>query len=461
MGSKQQTQGSRGKGESTYALWEELKHLRVEPTAQSASIYKRLDGNLQQPLEERPYQVYIPVKGGRGRRKSLRVSGRLDAISRAEEEVVELKVQLRQGGSIVRVSAEELVNRFLRDKATRIRGEWEGKDEAGTRSITRERYQLIEGKLRNYLVGFLGAKTDIKTVSANRWNDWAVWRIENNRKGSKPKASTLQTEMGMIRECWRWAMENSLIPLAPKLPFHQENLVLDDKVRRDTWEPSEWNSFARRIRDWLKEQETKAPDDYWDAWVAYQMLFLLANSGMRVGEVVKVKRKDIKFYERDDKSAPKHKLLCALIQVHPATKTGAREVNAMGGIFPRRVWEKSKFKTKNDFLFCHLDGTPFTTKQFRTQFNRMITFTRENERLGKVLVPYSLRHLYATIRLQHGTSLQSLCENMGSSEPYLRKHYSHFLTRLATADLMKMRKDIGLGGDFISDGKDFVLPEMG
>ena len=44
------------------------------------------------------------------------------------------------------------------------------------------------------------------------------------------------------------------------------------------------------------------------------------------------------------------------------------------------------------------------------------------------------------------------------SEPYLRKHYSHFLTRLATADLMKMRNDIGLRGE-LKEGGDFTIPD--
>ena len=39
-------------------------------------------------------------------------------------------------------------------------------------------------------------------------------------------------------------------------------------------------------------------------------------------------------------------------------------------------------------------------------------------------------------------------------------HYSKYLTRLATADLMKMDKDIGLGGKLISRGSDFAIPEV-
>ena len=188
------------------------------------------------------------------------------------------------------------------------------------------------------------------------------------------------------------------------------------------------------------------------------MLFFLANNGMRVGELSKVKRKDIQFYERDEEDAPQHKRFCALVQVHPSTKTGAREVNSMGGEFAKRVWDKSSHKRKEDFLFCHLDGSQFTTRQFGTIFKRIIKFVGEEARTGKRLVPYSLRHLYATTRLQNGTSKQALCENMGVSEPYLRKHYSHFLTRLATADLMKMRNDIGLRGE-LKEGGDFTIPD--
>ena len=450
---------TRGQNEKTYALYEELGHLRVAPEVGCVSIHKRIDAHLSQPLEKRAWQIRIPVPNTPGIRKSLRTPDREIALQKAEEMVLEVKVQLKQGGSVLALPVSDLVDRFLRHKKTRIRGEWESKQDAGLRSITQERYGLIEGKLRNYLVPFLGAKTDARGVPFSKWKQWEEWRyLHNSRSNSRPKAITIQNEMGMIRECWKWAMENSLIAFTPKLPFHDENLITDDKVRRDTWEAKEWLSFARRVREWLKEQRQQDPETYWDAFVAYQMLFFLANNGMRVGELSKVKRKDIQFYERDEEDAPQHKRFCALVQVHPSTKTGAREVNSMGGEFAKRVWDKSSHKRKEDFLFCHLDGSQFTTRQFGTIFKRIIKFVGEEERTGKHLVPYSLRHLYCTTRLQNGTSKQALCENMGVSEPYLRKHYSHFLTRLATADLMKMRNDIGLRGE-LKEGGDFTIPD--
>ena len=448
-------QGKRGGGSSHVALWEELRHLKLESGGKPVSIYKRLDVEKDKPLEDRSYYLYAPIKGGKGKRKSLRVSVRNEALERAEEEVVEMKVQLKQGVGLTLVSVEDLVKRFLARKRSLVRGAWESKEEAGRRSITKERWGLIEGKLRNYVIPFLGARTDVRSIAFRKWAEWEEWRRENPALGDKPKAITIQNEMGIIRECWKWGMENGLIPFSPKLPFHDENLITDDRVRRDTWEASEWSSFARKAREWLKTQEHNNPDEYWDGFVAYQMLFFLANSGMRPGELVKVKRKDIRFYKRE--GVPSHKALCALVQVHPSTKTGAREVNAMGGVFARRVWEQSSHKSKEDFLFCHLDGSQFSTKDFWKQFKKVTSFTRENERWGKHFVPYSLRHLYATTRLQNGTSREALCKNMGCGETYLRKHYSHYLARLATADLMVMRNDIGLGGEMLKEGDDFAL----
>ena len=113
---------------------------------------------------------------------------------------------------------------------------------------------------------------------------------------------------------------------------------------------------------------------------------------------------------------------CAvLLQVHKSNKTGAREVNAMGGVFARRVFERSNIARKDDFLFAHLDGTPFTTKQFWKIFNKMLLSRVRMKGRGSISTPIHSRHFYATIRLQNGTSTSALCSNMGCTEPYLEK----------------------------------------
>ena len=94
-------------------MYEELAHLRVSPESEVPYIYKRLDTQKDLPLDQRTYQLRIPVSGSKGVRKSLRTSDRDLSIQRAENDVMELKILLRQGGSPNKVTAEEFVKNYV------------------------------------------------------------------------------------------------------------------------------------------------------------------------------------------------------------------------------------------------------------------------------------------------------------------------------------------------------------
>ena len=53
--------GTKGNNQKSYAFYEELPHLRVTPDAEIPYIYKRLDVELSKPVEQRKYQIRIPV----------------------------------------------------------------------------------------------------------------------------------------------------------------------------------------------------------------------------------------------------------------------------------------------------------------------------------------------------------------------------------------------------------------
>ena len=135
--------GKRGGGKEHLLLWEELPYLRVEPTGKPVAIYKREDVQKDLPLEQKNYYAHFPIRGTRGKRKSLLVTSRADAEMRAQEEVVSMRVQLQQGVTLVKTTVQSVVEKFLAHKRARVRGAWEGKQEAGRKTITQERYGLI------------------------------------------------------------------------------------------------------------------------------------------------------------------------------------------------------------------------------------------------------------------------------------------------------------------------------
>ena len=120
--------GTKGKGAKTYEFYEELPMLRVTPDAEIPYIYKRLDVELNKPIEERKYQIRIPVPMQGGVRKSLGVVDRESAIKKAEEIVIDIKVAMRSGGTVVKFPVQELADRFCKYKKSYDRGSWEGKE---------------------------------------------------------------------------------------------------------------------------------------------------------------------------------------------------------------------------------------------------------------------------------------------------------------------------------------------
>ena len=458
--------GARGNNQQSFAFYEEIPYLRVTDESNNVSIYKRNHAQKHLPIEQRSYQVHIPVPNTRiGIRKSLRVIDRFSAIRKAENMVSEIRDDIRQGVSVIGKPVEEVVREFLQMKQNKIRGVNEGKKDHIRKTITAATYKRIKGVLNNYVIPFLGKRTDIKSVKIYKFDtEWLDWRLANHKRNElgKPKAVTLYNQMILLREFWKWGIKNGyVVGDISNLPFENEveDYESDDKCVRDTWDKHEWDSFKAKIPYWLKEQEGKSEEQYWDSYVAYQMLFMFSNSGLRMGEAMKLKREDIKLHQiQGSETEWQNGELLALIQVHKSNKTGAREVNTLSGKFIKRVMDKSKFKKRSDYLFCHLDGTPFTTKQFRTQFESMTEYTNEDERWNKRFVPYSLRSLYATTRLQNGTNTYDLCKNMGTGEQYLKKHYSKYMTRNSTSELIKVRQNLGIMGKVI-EGYDFVLED--
>ena len=166
--------GTKGVNEKSFAFYEELP-FRATPNSNNVAIYKRHHLQKKLPIEQRNYFVHIPVENTNGGiRKSLRTINREDAIQKAQDLLLEVKVDIKQGSSIVPVPVEVVVEKFLEFKKSFVRDEWDSKKDKGRKSITKERYVLISGKLRNYFVRFLGRKTDIKGVPLKRFKNWEM-----------------------------------------------------------------------------------------------------------------------------------------------------------------------------------------------------------------------------------------------------------------------------------------------
>ena len=440
--------GVRGKNKDTFAVWEELD-IAVDDDSPFAYIYKRLDSEKHKDIEDRSWYIGIPVPNSKnGKRLSLRTSNKDQAKRKARQKVIEVMKDLQTGVDIVGTPVRDFVKAFLRHKESLVRGVMEGKKDGGVRSITKERYGLIESKVRNYFVPFVGEKTSAKTLKYKKFDDeWESWRKQNpagrgNKKVS-PKQVTIKDEMGMIRELWGWGQKEKFIDPLSKMPFDDYNLVEDEKIRRDTWEQDEWNKFKRRLREWLKnEKKSDDSDRIWESFVAYQLIFLLAQSGLRPKEWSLLKWKDIKYFDNEEAEFANDRTGVEM-SIHPSTKTGFRKAFSRGGLYLQRIEQQTKFRKKNDYVFTHLNGKRMTPDFLSDIFNGkgkcdgIVEATKLKELTGKEIVPYSLRHYYATQSIYSFVPDTLIAKNMGISVQRLHSSYDHAYLRVQTPDLFK------------------------
>ena len=142
--------GFRGNNERTFAEYVELD-IAVNDDSPNAYIYKRLDSETNKPVSERTWYVGIPIPNkGNGKRLSLRTSDLSNAKKKALQKVVNIMSDLDQGVDVCGSKVQVMVDEFLSKKFINVRPEMMGKKEGGSKSITKDRYDNIKGKLKNY-----------------------------------------------------------------------------------------------------------------------------------------------------------------------------------------------------------------------------------------------------------------------------------------------------------------------
>jgi len=149
----------------------------------------------------------------------------------------------------------------------------------------------------------------------------------------------------------------------------------------------------------------------------------LAGTGMRTGEVLQLKHKDVRI-ERSDVSETRY----LKIAVSHNSKTGARTVSSQSSIVDvyRRLRDLTGHKANDDWVFCHANGKK--NEGFYKTLPKMLKeaglLVDEN---GDRRTAYSFRHYYAEqrfIELGYNAAVYDmLCTNMGTGRKQIEDHY--------------------------------------
>jgi integrase len=135
---------------------------------------------------------------------------------------------------------------------------------------------------------------------------------------------------------------------------------------------------------------------------------------MRVGEARGLKWRDLDTYRNANGQ---------WVTLNVQGKTGKRLVVCQPGVekYFDDIRTRKNHTGPDDYIFCNADGE--TIKNW-TGFNAMLRAAGiEYDTDGNRHTLYSLRHTYATFRLQNGTNVYWLKKNMGTSVAMIERHY--------------------------------------
>jgi integrase len=285
-----------------------------------------------------------------------------------------------------------------------------------------------------------------------------AFRPSRNRKNArtiKPPApnpvkplspNTIKRITNYQRQFFNWCVERAYLDIAPKFPK-----VRAIENRRPHFDDADWGKLVRHLREFIKHDN---PSVVRDRKMLRDYVLIVSNTGLRVGEARNLKWRDLREIPKaESNEAPD-------IALSVKGKTGVREVVATKSevkTYFKRLLElrseelqgdESTKKTKpdgNDYVFCNRDGTPVGS--FKKSFESLLKAAGvETDSHGNKRTIYSLRHTYATFRLQEGVHQFILAKNMGTSIAMLEKHYGHTSNVASAAELTK-------GGTFRSGKK--------
>ena len=351
-------------------------------------------------------KIYI-VEENKHYQKSLRTRDENYARSLAENEYIQIKAK--------RLNNQQIFSKTLYS----VIDEWlvEIKKGVGI-SRTEGRFNAIKAQT-NWLKKFISDKSaKIDSIDGSMFSTYYSWR---RKQKAGVVNSTLMNEGSTIRTIFKFAIRRGYLSQT----FHAEfQSIKKENNRRDSLSVGEWRTIYNFLgsKRFLNDGDTNKTRHF-----VRDFAVLLANTGIRFGEMRRIKWKHCKVVRGKDEK----KKLCEIHLEDWMTKNGKeRTVQGMRGDVLERIKSYSNYTHHNDYVFVdNNSGNQLSKYTYYRAWKVMMKGTGL-DRGWKKITFYNLRHTYATFRLYAGVDSRSLCENLGCGLRFLEEHYGHLQTKV-------------------------------
>ena len=352
-------------------------------------------------------QAYCRISGHTFR-KSVGTDNLAKAKSAALEWYYDLKQQAKKGVLLKKVSFNKLCSDYLKTIPT-----------------SGAKFAYHAPTIERHFEPYFGKYSDIRQITEGTVSDYLVHRRTKNK--TEPTPQTLNRENTVLRQVFQYAATQRWIAEPVAVPFITQSQTVR---RRRHFTTEEY----RTLRDTAKARITQSKNEPRQRHVRqnrlllYDVIILLANSGVRVDEMKTITWRNVDWAKGD------------IVLERAGKKKSSRRLvlrtaglNALARIAKRRkVWLGAQGHKEtldpNERVIALPNGTP--VNDFKKAFRDLLDacgFKYADAKDRHTLT--SLRHTYATFSLTrtHGkrVSVRTLVKQMDTSERMINAHYGH------------------------------------
>ena len=353
------------------------------------------------------YQLYFTHNG-----KSVRASTKKETVDAAKKFALEYYVDYKRGGSEFQrsISFKKLVDAYLE-------------------SIIRDgKFDYHSATIKRHFLPFFAKRNDISTISTA---DIQLY-VQHRKAKSNPTPQTLNRENTVLRQMLAYALRAGWLKTVVTIDNYSEK---NTRNRRPHFTVEEYRQLykaaRRRIAEAYAAQRQAGERNsklftttIWSRQLLNDVVLLMANTGLRVDELKTITWRNVDWDN-------------GYIQLINAGKTRSDRrlhvrktgMRALERIKERRVqWKLGKGSNgeldANELVIALPNATPINS--FKKGFAELLAAAQiaTPSRTTKHTLT-SLRHTYATFRLQKGVKMRVLALQMGTSERMIQRHYGH------------------------------------
>jgi integrase len=344
----------------------------------------------------------------------------------------DLRLRVKKKEPVKQLIFDDLYVMWWADKRQRLEAAAHAKGRKGRN----QRINWYEKHSKRYWLPYFGSMKLDEMTQAYVQGYW-TWRMtywaraseeERKRHGNHaatPAKKSMDMEQSALREIFGWANAMKLISNMPIIenPYTRQGIAPN---RRPSFSHDEYMRLQEYMRRWVRGEG--ANDERVNSAHKYNRQLLkhyitwLAETGMRTGEVLQLKHKDVSIkYTQNDKPYLE-------IIVPRTTKTGTRIVRShyFLNIHYMELCKLTGHTDPDDWIFCSKDGKK--NEGFYKTLPKMLEEAGLLcDEYGQRRTAYSFRHYYAEERFRDlGYSLATydmLAENMGTGRLQIEAHY--------------------------------------